>query len=451
MGFFKKLRAKRRKRRDNRLKQKFQNRYLKNMFTVSAMPMPGDTPESIAAKTAKMVEEQKTLQSIPPISKTLSVEDYQKQIDRENKLSALQLARSRGIDISQDILLVNDRFMITNNLTDGNPRFPRPAQGRGLDYEDLQELVDDTIYELLPIPAALKLPIAPPPSGDPRMNKIYIANWGMLADYGGSTDATKDLSNDLIRRDNHEWPALHGINPIYRFFTGDNPLFYVHNPVSYTNPETQEVVPADDIVWKIDGQEVRRGRSFQMYEVTPTTARKALTVEIRNEAGVKTETIFYEIANSDDFSDIEGFSSTYKGSFVYSPDAADGKGFAVFEEGATVIDTVTNPDTGEVEQVVTQVSDAYEPRWVKFKVHWNDYGNGKNKKRKFRKSKPSIKIDGVEHNGSKLYRSVDGTTYGRHNGQTMHNTTYYVQKPPGPFKLVTVSYTHLTLPTILRV
>lgn len=412
-----------------------QKKFNSNIYTVSAMPMPGDTPESMAAKTAKMVEEQKMLKATPKPSKTQSVEDFKKEIERESKLSALQLVRARGVDISQDILLVNDRFMITNELEDGNPRYPRPAQGRGLDYEDLQELLDDTIYELLPIPTSLQLPVDPPVSGNPAINKIYIANWGMLADFGGSTDATKDISDKLVRRDNHYWPAIYGINPVYRFFTGDNPLFYVYNPVSYIHPETQEAVPTDDIIWKIDGQEVRRGRYFQMYEVSPTAARKALTVEIRNEVGVKTETIFYEIANSDDFSDVEGFSSTYKGSFVYNPDGNSGQGMAEFEEGATVVQTVTDPITGEITEKVTQVNDAYEPRWVKFKVKWNDYGNGRNKKRKFRKSTPSVKIDGVEYNNGKLYKNITGAKYGKHNGQDMQDTTYYVQKPPGPFKL----------------
>ena len=414
-----------------------QKKFNNNLFTVSAMPTPFDTPESIKAKTEKMVEEQKIRIATPRPQKTQTVEDYKKEIERENKLRELAERRRAGIDTSKDVLLVNNRFMITNDLEDGNPRFPRPLQGRGLDYEDLQEFIDDTIYELLPIPTSLTLPVDPPVSGDPTINKIYVANWGMLADFGGSTDATKDLSNPQVRRNNHYWPAIYGISPVYRFFTGDNPLFYVYNPVSYIHPETGEQVVADDIIWKLDGQEVKRGKSFQMYEVSPTEARKALTVEIRNEVGVKTETIFYEIKDSDDFSDVEGFSSTFKGSFNYNPDAADGKGLAIFEEGATIVNTVTDPVTGETKEVVTQVTDAYEPRWLKFKVKWNDYGNGRNKRKKFRKSTPSVKIDGVEYNtGNKLCRNINGAKYGKHNGQDMQDTTYYVQKPPGPLTMI---------------
>ena len=406
---------------------------LNEMFTVSAMPMPGETRESVAARTKKMVEEQKALAATPKPSKTQNVEDYKKEIERESKLSALQLVRARGVDISQDILLVNNRFMITNDTELTNPFFPRPSQTRGLDLDDLDDHIEDTIFELLPKseiveePTPAQYPLEPPVDGILTTNKIFVANWGMLSDYGGSTDVTKNLSDKKVRKDNHHWPAIYGINPIYKFFTGDNPLFYIYNPTSYIDPETKETVPTEDITWKINGREVRRGRFFQMYEVRPTEGVKQLEVEIRNEVGVKTETITYEIVDSDKEGDREGFSSTYDGMFSYDPAMHDGRGYAVFTKGGLV----TNAD-GEAEIV----QDAYQPRWVKFTFKFINYGNGKNTGRKFRKKNPSIKIDGKElNNGKGLYKANKKDVHGKLHGQRIHEETYYFPKPPGPFTI----------------
>jgi len=364
------------------MKIKWQNidlsKYMKDMFTVSAMPIPGATKEDTARATEKMVA---------------------------TEVKRIEAQKGR------DVVLINDRVFITD-VDDNNNVVPRLNEVRGLDYDYLKDHIDDTIYELLPQPP--ELPITPPPVSE-FVNALWVANWGMLADFGGSTDPDKDIGGDWVRRDAHEWPARFGINPVYRFFTGDNPLFYIHNPVSHRDPETGEDVVPDEITWKLDGQEVHKGRYLQLYEVSPTEARKALTVEIKNSAGTTTQTLFYEIKDSDDEGSIEGFSSTYQGSYFYDSSAADGKGKAIF-----------------------RADDRYEPRWVKFRVEWNNYGNGENKKRKFRSGTPSVKLDGVELNRTgELGSNTAGNTYSKQNGDELQKDGrwYYFEKSPGPMTL----------------
>ena len=268
------------------------------------------------------------------------------------------------------------------------------------------------LYELIPQQPAL--PQLPPPKGE-WLNALFVANWGGLADSGGSTNPEKDINASWVNRHAHDWPARYGVNPIYKFYTGDSPLFYIYNPVSYIDPESETVRLPDSITWKLNGQEVHKGKYLQLHNVTPTDARKALTVEIANEAGITSYTLMYEIHDSDTDASVENFSSEHQGSFIYDPIAADGKGKAVFQE---------DPQ--------------YQPRRVKFQVHWNDYGNGKNKRRNFNEKKPYIKIDGInmidslENSSGNLYSIDDGNDVevNKHSGRE-----FYFDKPPGPLSL----------------
>lgn len=326
-----------------------------------------------------------------------------------NSLAPYNVADGWGVDVR----LHNDRVIVSDDpssVTRGIAR--RLNEVRGLDYDSLHDHVDDTIYELIPQQPAL--PQLPPPKGE-WLNALFVANWGGLADSGGSTNPEKDINASWVNRHAHDWPARYGVNPIYKFYTGDSPLFYIYNPVSYIDPESETVRLPDSITWKLNGQEVHKGKYLQLHNVTPTDARKALTVEIANEAGITSYTLMYEIHDSDTDASVENFSSEHQGSFIYDPIAADGKGKAVFQE---------DPQ--------------YQPRRVKFQVHWNDYGNGKNKRRNFNEKKPYIKIDGInmidslENSSGNLYSIDDGNDVevNKHSGRE-----FYFDKPPGPLSL----------------
>jgi hypothetical protein len=304
------------------------------------------------------------------------------------------------------ITMVNNRVLVSDQSTSYNVA-RRLHQVSGVDYDSLLDSVDDTIYEL--IPRVSTLPSLPPPKAA-YVNNMFIANWGMLADSGGSTDSTKDIAASTVRRWNHDWPALYGISPVYKFYTGDNPLFYIYNPVSYIDPETDVAVLPDKITWKLNGEDISTGNYLQLFNVTPTEARKVLTVEISNTVGISSRTILYEIVDSDSEGDAEGFSSTYGGSFIYNPTAENGRGKAVFE-----------PDP------------RYQPRRVKVKIRWSNYGNGKNRHRKFRKKKPTIKVDG--ENMINSFSTADGTLIVINDGNDVQTETLYFDKPPGPLTI----------------
>lgn len=303
--------------------------------------------------------------------------------------------------------MINDRVVISDDGAINN-NIQRLNQVYGIDYDSLKEHIDDTIYELIPQP-----PILPtqPPQKEKYKNALFVANWGALADFGGSTNAEKDIGAEWVRRSAHEWPAVYGINPVYKFFTGDNPLFYVYNPQSHIDPDTGLAIQPDVIEWKIDGQSVHKGKYLQLFNVDVTEARKAISVEITNRAGTTSQTIFYEIVDSDDEGEVEGFGSSYQGYYLYDPLIDDGKGKAVFQEDPR-----------------------YNPRRVKFQVHFNDYGNGKNVRRNFNDRRPDIKIDGI--NFIENLQDENGNIITINDGNDIEKDKYdkvfYFEKPPGP-------------------
>jgi len=293
------------------------------------------------------------------------------------------------------------------DIGDNNNITNRTTTLRGIDVDLLKEYIDTTIYELIPSPPAL--PSSIPPTGE-YTNALWVANWGMLADFGGSTDPEKDLGAEWVRRWAHEYPARFGVNPIYRFFHGDSPLFYIYNPTSYVDPDTGEPVPPDTIIWKIDGQEVHTGNYLNLFNVEPTATQKLLTVEITNAVGTYIQNLSYVIANSDEHSFEENFSSQYGGSYVYNPNEDDGKGKAIFTEDPR-----------------------FKPRRMRFKITWNDYGNGKNRARNFNDRKPELTIDGV--NIINNLQNVHGDNITINDGNDIHNIDCYIEQPPGPAEL----------------
>ena len=327
----------------------------------------------------------------------------------------------------KDITLINDRVIINDSVSHNN-NVRRVKQGRGIDYDILKEHIDDTIYELIPLPPPL--PVAPPPSGrEPDgsgffVNKLIVANWSNIYESGGGIDPEKDIHAGWLPRYGHDIPSLYGINPKFRFYTGDNPLFYIANPTSHYDPSitkskksiSQRVLP-ESIVWRINGEEVKRGNYLQLFNVKKGDEEKVLTCDINNSAGTLSQTVIFEIRDSDEFDDAESLSALHQGFWTYNPTIDLNRGKAVWE-----------------------VDPRYNPRRLKFRIKWSNYGNGKNKPRNFNERRPSIKIDGIQMI-DKL-TDENGTPYGSSikNGNHVQKSKYpdryfYFEKPPGPLSL----------------
>ena len=370
------------------------------------------------------------------ISKQLNKKIHKQHVEMVNQVSATShtsknseegFVPSNG-NWGSDIQTTNGRVIINDLIAHVNTA-RRVNEARGIDYDILQEHIDDTIYELIPTPPPL--PNKPPfkgeePDGQGELvNYLFVANWYQLYDNSGGTHPDINI-NDAGWRDNgHEIPAIYGVNPKYTFYTGDNPLFYIYNPTSHFDPELskddlsgdyslrQRVLP-DSIVWKIDGQEVHRGIYLQMFNVKRSDAEKILTVDINNAAGTLSQTVSFRLKDSDEDDHAESFSAEYQGFFAYDPTAHNNRGKARWQEDPR-----------------------YQPRRVKFQIHWNDYGNGKNVKRKFKKAKPSIKVDGIQMNDKLTNEAGELITI--HNGNTVEKDKYgnvfYMDKPPGPYSI----------------
>ncbi len=300
-----------------------------------------------------------------------------------------------------NVTIINDRVLITDALDSANS-VSRLAQGTLLQESDLVDLIDDTIYELVPKP--VEYPTKPPISGE-----IRAANWGKIVEFGGSTDPGIDVGASWVPRDHHEYPAIYALNPVYRFYTSDNPLFYAHNAVSYIDTDTNESFPVTKMIWKVDGQEIHRGEYLQMYNTSATPGRKALTLELHNEVGVTSQTLYYDIVDSEQDGDAQGFSSTYQGMYTY--------------------------DT-ELKRAVFGDDPRYSPRWIKFKVHYNNTYNGENKKGKFKDYKNPITIDGNKvqlYTADKVPINYDISAYNLET--TYGDTGVYIHYKPGPLSI----------------
>ncbi len=303
-----------------------------------------------------------------------------------------------------DVTIVNNRIVISDASGSKNV-VSRPSQNLLIEQSELYETIDDTIYELIPTPPVQ--PNKPPIDG-----QVRVANWSKIIEFGGSTDPEIDVGGDWVPRYAHEYPARYALNLVYRFYTGDGPLFYVHNPVSYVDAVTGLDVLVDKIVWKIDGEEVSNGIYLQMYNVEPTQGRKALTVELHNDAGVKTMTTYYEIANSEEDNEVQGFSSEYEGFYTYDP---------------------------VLKKAVFGDDPRYTPRWIKFEVHYNNTYNGENKKGKFKDWKNPIRVDGnvVQlYDASKNPYPNEGRDLSAYDLESnIGDSGLYILYPPGPLTI----------------
>ena len=266
------------------------------------------------------------------------------------------------------------------------------------DYEDIKDIVDTTIWELLPRPK--ELPTDPPISG-----KVYVGNWSRVLNFGGITDPSKSPvinkiedwvefdSNDNPRPQNeagnwmqgHKWPKDYTLDPTYLFFTGDPPLFYVQNAISYINKGVNVPVDDQDIVWFLEGKEIHRGWYLQLEGLSETVTTqngigvmipKRLEVEIRNKAGVRREEIKYSAINPENAA-----------LSTLAPDLSNqDENFTTTTQGRFEVDD-------EKREVVWQDDPRYKPREIYLRFQWKDLGKGESPIRKFKKEKCKVKID----------------------------------------------------------
>ena len=291
------------------------------------------------------------------------------------------------------------------------------------DTEDVMDLADDSVWELLPPP--VELPIAPPVTCE-----LYAVNWARVINYGGLTDASKDIEIDTIKQWSlsewqirHQWPAHYTLDPTYVYYTQDPGVFYTQNSISYYD-EDGNAVPVDsqDIIWKLNGKEVHKGWHLSLGGLSRTVdvipnpddednpiviiKPQILEVQFNNKAGMVSKQMKFVAIDSDD--------SYLLGNVPWESGAAEnfsaqwGGSFKVVNDEPEML-----PD-GSLDQRVEFVEDPrYGARkiWVRFE--WRDYGKGKNRKRDFKKNNAKFKVDGVE----KWYGKAE-TVCGREKNRT---------------------------------
>ncbi len=281
-----------------------------------------------------------------------------------------------GIDL-------NERFNID---VENDNVVSRNIQNVAFNTEDINDLSDRTIYEL--IPPKPVYPLTPPTDIE-----VFACHWSRIYDYAGNTSDTFDfditsLSDWSIDQwaNRHKWPERYGIDPTYLFFEGDRPIFYVEKAISYYDPETDVAitVPDEDIIWKMNGKEVGTGWFFRLGALGVTidivqgqavVVPRTVTCEIRNSRGVVTREFKYAALRPEDTSILETigvsepdtFQSTFEGEF--QPDYTS-------------------------RTLSFQSDPRYQPRDVYMRFFWNNYGNGKNKPKRF-KGNARVIIDGV--------------------------------------------------------
>jgi len=286
--------------------------------------------------------------------------------------------------IPQNGYLVN-HIAPTENIIIRN--VPNPI----FDQSDVLDMGSDIIYELLPKPIVY-------PSAPPINLEVYVANWSRIHNYGGITDKTKDPTITSLNQwtiENwakvHKWPEVATLDPTYVFFTDDPALFYTQRTISHYEPDDDGkmkpvMVSDDNIIWKLNGKEVHRGwymdlsalsRTVEVHSDQAVIVPKLLTIEAKNTAGIKSKQIKFAAIDSDDGaliggdSEIDNFTSTFQGQFVAVEDASnENHRSAVFW-----------PDP------------RYGPRDIYVRFKFGGFGDGKSKRRKFRKAKATFKID----------------------------------------------------------
>ncbi len=261
------------------------------------------------------------------------------------------------------------------------------------DSTDIDDYGSVEIYELLP-----KAPTYP--DTIPLNLDLYVANWSRVINFGGVTDPSKDPRIDNTTEwsigqwtKRHKWPEVATLDPTYVFFTQDPALFYTQRVISHYEPDAsgqlQPVMVADDdMVWKLDGNEVHRGwymnlsalsRTVEVRDGQAVIIPRILSVEAQNSQGILRKEIKFAAIDSDQGDVIPGsrqvdnFSSTFEGQFIADEDpASDSYRSAIFF-----------PDP------------RYGPRDVYFRFLFKGYGKGKSTRKKFRKTDGVLTVDGV--------------------------------------------------------
>ena len=288
-------------------------------------------------------------------------------------------------------------YLVNHEAPEDNIIF-RDVPNPLFDSFDVATLADQTIFELLP--AVPVFPDTPPLS----LN-VYVANWSRIINFGGVTDATKDPTSKTLFSDwtldnwayAHKWPQVATLDPTYMFFTQDPALFYTQQVISHYEPDTDGIlkaipVPANDIVWKLNGKEVHRGWFMNLSALSETVTRsgtgnaeqavvvpKNITVEAHNKKGVITKTVKYAAINSDAASLLGGANQV--------------DNFSAFYEGAFVADD--DPASGNYKSALFVPGPEYGPRELYVRFKWNNFGNGKNRRRKFKRSTARFFVDGA--------------------------------------------------------
>ena len=187
------------------------------------------------------------------------------------------------------------------------------------------------------------------------------------------------------------------------FFTQDPALFYTQRVISHYEPDTsgklQPVMVADDdMVWKLDGNEVHRGwymnlsalsRTVEVRNGQAVVIPRILSVEAQNSEGILRKEIKFAAIDSDQgdaipgSSQVDNFSSTFEGQFIADED----------------------PASEDYRSAIFFPDPRYGPRDVYFRLLFRGYGTGKSKRKKFRKTDGVLIIDGVTHssiNGAQI-------------------------------------------------
>ena len=295
----------------------------------------------------------------------------------------------------------DDSFFITDEFEDGSlvNILSRKLRNPIFDKSDIEEAQDIKIFELLP-----KEPTYPDTA--PLSLDVFCANWSRVINFGGVTDPAKDpriesLNDWSIEQwaERHRWPLTSTLDPTYMFFTQDPALFYSANAISHYEPDENGVmqpimVPDIDFKWLLDGKEVAEGKPFLRLSALDRTVEvrdgqgavipRTLTCIIKNEKGEFRKDIKFAAINSDDAgtlqnvsglgsSEVDNFSSTYEGSFIYDND----------------------PESDTYKRAKFEPDPRYEPRRIFVRFRWKPFDQDRwSRRRKFKKNTATVTIDG---------------------------------------------------------
>ena len=290
---------------------------------------------------------------------------------------------------------------------DNNNTVQRLLTNIALDTIDTSETSNLIVTELL---KKHQLPVYPKIA--PIGGKLVAVNWGQLVDTGGSSNpdhggiGVPSGAQRWYRQHAPWYAAWYAINPTYQFFVGDNPLFYCYKPVSHIDPESQEPVPTDHIVWKVDGTEVHQGPSFMMQSAPAVEGRKLITMEVHNKMGIHSENTFYEVVEPDDVGRTESTYATYEGQWKFSQEGY------INRDSRISSSRVYNDQPIEWEEDPTAFA-----RRIIFAFDWSSMGKGRSKRKRLNGVKPTIKIDGVNINNDQdaMWFNGDKDKYKSHN------------------------------------